>query len=699
MATRSGSNSIPYWGSYLNAGVLPNCAGAPQQTSALEVGDQAYVPGTNTPYVCTDATQGAAVWVPVAVGQVPGDNNPPPVYVPPAVTNSNFGGVADGLLAPIATGSGGTYPTGFVGGETFPITIEGKFYNIVFAAGDQSLAQVVARINTTVGGNTPYASASGGELKFTATTLGSVITIWDGTALATLGFALGSHYGAINPAATDNWAAFQNAIYASAGATLTIPGGAYRIAAPLGSDIGLYINQALRIVGAGNIINGTAQLLFDNANKDADFIVIEGSGARGTMLESITFRSYHNAGDGRHGIVVHAPFVTLERIATPGFGGANSYAVIQESGTVGVGIQAATLLPAGYYIGSNFLTLYQPDIEYVGDPATGTGGGFFTHGSDSKSAIFDMYALACGTAVVDSSLIGTTINGFHDEVCYSALYSDAAGGTRLFACMTEAFHPPTWVSAFGVSFVGSLQAPTYHFGVQSKLFRSRRTTGLITYESEGVVPDFDMSFIWWRNDEQFGTGFGSKPDTQGNDVFAWMPEPNNNIPNLGPFATGWGIGVTDPLNPRGPCLPIVGRAWLNGRRQWKERQVSVTLVPGLNVVQLAVDYAAASPLGAGDRDLPGVDTHVWCTVELHEPAPDVTQPFPGGAGAANTQATTRNAALVAAPMRVGGTVLLWQDSVKGNWAVQLTNETVGDIVVDVIWSFEQWQTSGAASGP
>ncbi len=116
-------------------------------------------------------------------------------------------------------------------------------------------------------------------------------------------------------------------------------------------------------------------------------------------------------------------------------------------------------------------------------------------------------------------------------------------------------------------------------------------------------------------------------------------------------------------------------------------------------MQIFVDYAAASPLAAGDRFLPGVDTSARATIELHEAAPDVTGPFPGGAAAANAQATARAAALLAAPMRVGATVCLWQDSAKGNWAVQITNETAGDLDIDIIWTFRMWQTSGAATGP
>jgi hypothetical protein len=63
MANRNGSNSIPFWGTYATAAVLPNVAAAPTQTPQLQAGDQAYVSGVSGFFVCTTATPGAAVWV------------------------------------------------------------------------------------------------------------------------------------------------------------------------------------------------------------------------------------------------------------------------------------------------------------------------------------------------------------------------------------------------------------------------------------------------------------------------------------------------------------------------------------------------------------------------------------------------------------------------------------------------------------
>lgn len=60
---------------------LPNVSGSPTQTTALVAGDEAYVTGTAAKYVCTTATPGAAVWVPVATlaGQLGQTSNLPDV--------------------------------------------------------------------------------------------------------------------------------------------------------------------------------------------------------------------------------------------------------------------------------------------------------------------------------------------------------------------------------------------------------------------------------------------------------------------------------------------------------------------------------------------------------------------------------------------------------------------------------------------
>lgn len=92
-------------------------------------------------------------------------------------------------------GSGGTYPTGFTGGETLNVEIDnGGVLNVSFESGDSSLAQVVNRINSVaaLNGQGPVASDNGsGELRLEGLTTGvsSEVDIQGGTALATLGLS------------------------------------------------------------------------------------------------------------------------------------------------------------------------------------------------------------------------------------------------------------------------------------------------------------------------------------------------------------------------------------------------------------------------------------------------------------------------------------------------------------------------------
>lgn len=67
MATRSPTPFHSYHGNgFASAADLPNVATSPAQTADLEVGDTAYVPSTQSLYVCIDATLGAAVWSPMS---------------------------------------------------------------------------------------------------------------------------------------------------------------------------------------------------------------------------------------------------------------------------------------------------------------------------------------------------------------------------------------------------------------------------------------------------------------------------------------------------------------------------------------------------------------------------------------------------------------------------------------------------------
>ena len=67
MATRSPTPFHSYHGNgFASAADLPNVATSTTQTTDLEVGDTAYVTGTQSLYVCIDATLGAAVWSPMS---------------------------------------------------------------------------------------------------------------------------------------------------------------------------------------------------------------------------------------------------------------------------------------------------------------------------------------------------------------------------------------------------------------------------------------------------------------------------------------------------------------------------------------------------------------------------------------------------------------------------------------------------------
>ena len=86
------------------------------------------------------------------------------------------------------TGVGGTYPTGFVGGETLEVSIDDlPTQVVVFEAADQTLNQVIDRINGATASS--IASDSGGQLQLDSRIFGysASIEVIGGTALATLG--------------------------------------------------------------------------------------------------------------------------------------------------------------------------------------------------------------------------------------------------------------------------------------------------------------------------------------------------------------------------------------------------------------------------------------------------------------------------------------------------------------------------------
>lgn len=85
-------------------------------------------------------------------------------------------------------GSGGTYPTGFIGGETLELQIDGGPTTVVtFQAADQTLLQVIARINGVVASTIAF--DSGGELELRSNIRGYAgsIEVVGGTAVSTFG--------------------------------------------------------------------------------------------------------------------------------------------------------------------------------------------------------------------------------------------------------------------------------------------------------------------------------------------------------------------------------------------------------------------------------------------------------------------------------------------------------------------------------
>jgi len=97
-------------------------------------------------------------------------------------------------------GSGGTFPTGFVGGETLTFLVGLVPVSVTFLAGDQTAAQVVARINAAcalAGLPTPRASVSGTQIAIDGLLTGpqSTVSVTGGTGAATLGLAGASAVG------------------------------------------------------------------------------------------------------------------------------------------------------------------------------------------------------------------------------------------------------------------------------------------------------------------------------------------------------------------------------------------------------------------------------------------------------------------------------------------------------------------------
>lgn len=97
-----------------------------------------------------------------------------------------------GADAAEVVGEGASYPTGFAGTETLLVTIDGTALTVAFTSGDQTLAQVVARINAAAalaGLPAPRASELDGQLRIRGVSTGAAgsVVVTGGTGAEALG--------------------------------------------------------------------------------------------------------------------------------------------------------------------------------------------------------------------------------------------------------------------------------------------------------------------------------------------------------------------------------------------------------------------------------------------------------------------------------------------------------------------------------
>lgn len=90
-------------------------------------------------------------------------------------------------------GTGGTFPTGFAGGETLNLDFDGVAVAVAFLVGDQTAADCAARINAAcalAGLATPRATVVSGQLQITGLVTGvaAEVSVTGGTGAATIGF-------------------------------------------------------------------------------------------------------------------------------------------------------------------------------------------------------------------------------------------------------------------------------------------------------------------------------------------------------------------------------------------------------------------------------------------------------------------------------------------------------------------------------
>lgn len=104
-----------------------------------------------------------------------------------------------GAAPAVRSGSGGTFPTSFAGGETWAATIDGVAVAVTFTSGAQSAAQVATQINQAAIGAgltfLPATVASNGQLAISGQKTGSQGSVVVTTGNATIGLATGTTTG------------------------------------------------------------------------------------------------------------------------------------------------------------------------------------------------------------------------------------------------------------------------------------------------------------------------------------------------------------------------------------------------------------------------------------------------------------------------------------------------------------------------
>lgn len=120
-------------------------------------------------------------------------------YIVARQTYANNSDIVQPAQGATILGAGGTFPTLFVGGETLLMTVDTVAVNVVFAAVDQSNAQVAAAINvvSTAAGLGNVATVDGGEIRITSPTIGATaqVDITGGTGRATIGLPIATANG------------------------------------------------------------------------------------------------------------------------------------------------------------------------------------------------------------------------------------------------------------------------------------------------------------------------------------------------------------------------------------------------------------------------------------------------------------------------------------------------------------------------